>query len=286
MRVLAIILIPFLFSCSFFEEESTEFSIARVGDKYLYQSDVIGIVPEGTSGADSSLIINNYIQGWIKDNLILHKAELNLEENQKDVKEQLENYRRSLIIYSYEKELIKQRLDTIVTKEEIQEFYADNGQNFELKDDIVKVRYLKINKKAPKLKKIRRVYKSDKEEDVETLRELAHQFGEKFHLNDEQWILFDELKSEVPVKVSQTNEYLRNIKNIELEDSLSLYFVHIKDYKLQNDISPLSFEANNIKNIIINKRKLSLINKIRSELYEEAFLDKEIEIYENTDNEK
>ncbi len=286
MRVLAILFIPFLFSCSLFEEEVNEIVVARVEDKYLFQEDILGIVPLESTKEDSTLIINNYIEGWVKDNLILQKAELNLKENQKDVKKQLEDYRSSLIIYTYEKELIKQRLDTAVSKEEIQFFYEENDQNFELKDDIVKVRYLKVNKKAPQLKKIRKIYKSQKEEDREKLKELAHQYGEKFHLNDEQWIFFEELKNEVPINVSQSKGYLKNIKNIEVEDSLSFYFVRIKDYRLKKELSPLSFEEQNIKNIIINKRKLSLINKIRSELYQEALMNKDIEIYDNKNDEK
>ena len=285
MRVLAILIIPFLCSCSLFEEETDEVAIARVEDKYLFQEDIVGIVPPETAEEDSVLIINNHIQGWIKDNLILHKAELNLNDNQKDVKKQLEDYRRSLIIYSYEKELIQQRLDTSISQEEIQLFYEKNDLNFELKEDIVKVRYLKVNKKAPQLKKFRKLYKSNKKEDVEKLKELAHQYGEKFHLNDEQWIFFEGLKNEVPIIVSQTKGYLKNIKNIEVEDSLSFYFISIKDYRLKNDLSPLSFEKQNIKNIIINKRKLSLINKIRSELYQEAFMNKDVEIYDNKNDE-
>ena len=114
---------------------------------------------------------------------------------------------------------------------------------------------------------------------------MAHQYGEKFHLNDEQWIFFEGLKNEVPIIVSQTKGYLKNIKNIEVEDSLSFYFISIKDYRLKNDLSPLSFEKQNIKNIIINKRKLSLINKIRSELYQEAFMNKDVEIYDNKNDE-
>jgi hypothetical protein len=281
MRFLAIALLLFICSCSFFKKEASEEALARVKDKHLFKSDIEGVVPINASPEDSSLIIDNYIQNWVKDNLILQKAELNLEDSQKDVKKQLEDYRRSLIVYSYEKELIKQRLDTAVLGYEIQEFYDNNSQNFELRDDIVKVLYLKVNKKAPQLKKIRKLYKYKKESDKEALKELAHQYAEKFHLNDNQWILFDELKNEVPVFVTQTEGFLNNIKNIEVEDSLSIYFVHITDYKLKKDVAPLSFEAKNIKNIIINKRKLSLINKIRSELYEEAFINKDIEIYNN-----
>ncbi len=285
MRILTLLLVPVLFSCSFFEDKTDNTSIARVGNKHLLFSDIQGIVPVATTIEDSTLIINNYIQSWIKDNLILHKAELNLKENQKDFQKQLEDYRRSLIIYSYEKELITQRIDTSVSDEEIQLFYDNNNQNFELKDNIVKVRYLKVNKKTPQVNKIRKLYKLKKPKDIEKVNELAHQYAEKFHLMDEQWILFEELKNEVPITVPETKEFLRNIKNIEVEDSLSFYFVHIKDYKLKNDVSPLSFEAHNIKNIIINKRKLSLINKIRNDLYQEALMSKDIEIYDYKNDE-
>ncbi|MGB0886928.1 MAG: hypothetical protein ACPGSL_02290 [Vicingaceae bacterium] len=286
MRFLFFFLIPFIISCSLLDEEVTELPIARVGDKILLESDIVGIVPLETTLTDSSLIINNYIQGWVKDNLILQKAELNLKENQKDVKKQLEDYRNSLIIFSYEKELIKQRLDTVVNNKEIETFYAENNQNFELKDDIVKLRYLKINKKAPKLKKLRKLYKTEKKEELEKLKELAHQYAEKFHLNENQWIYFDELKQEIPFNLSQNSNFLKNNINLEIEDSLSIYFVHINDFKLKGGVSPLSFESHNIKNIIINKRKLSLVNRIREELYQEALMAKDFEIYEKTNDEK
>jgi hypothetical protein len=280
MRVIVLLLISVFISCTLFKEEVDDKAVARVDDKFLLYSDIKGIVPKDIDSEDSLIIINNFINSWIKENLILQKAELNLKENQKDFQKQLQDYRKSLLIYSYEKELIKQQLDTFITQEEIQEFYGNNQQNFELKDDIVKVRYLKINKKAPQLKKIRKIYKSSKPEDAEKLKELAHQYAEKFHMNENQWIYFDELKKEVPIKVVQTKNYLKNIKNIEVEDSLSYFFVHIKDYKLKKDVSPMSFEMQNIKNIIINKRKLSLINKVSSDLYQEAIMNNDIEIYD------
>lgn len=286
MRTILLLLVAVLFSCNLFDEKVDNTAVARVKDKYLLYSDIEDIVPKDASKEDSLLFITNYITSWVKENLILQKAELNLEENQKDFQKQLEDYRKSLLIYSYEKELIKQLLDTNVDASEIQEFYEQNQQNFFLKDDIVKVRYLKVFKKAPQVKKIKKIYKSAKPEDVEKLKGLAHQYAEKFHLNDEEWIYFDELKKEVPIEVEQTTGYLKTINNMEVEDSLSYYFVYIKAYKLKNDVSPLSFETHNIKNIIINKRKLSLINKISSDLYQEALMNEDIEIYDKTNDKK
>ncbi len=286
MRTILLLLVAVLFSCNLFDEKVDNTAVARVKDKYLLYSDIEDIVPKDASKEDSLLFITNYITSWVKENLILQKAELNLEENQKDFQKQLEDYRKSLLIYSYEKELIKQLLDTNVDASEIQKFYEQNQQNFVLKDDIVKVRYLKVFKKAPQVKKIKKIYKSAKPEDVEKLKGLAHQYAEKFHLNDEEWIYFDELKKEVPIEVEQTKGYLKTINNMEVEDSLSYYFVYIKAFKLKNDVSPLSFETHNIKNIIINKRKLSLINKISSDLYQEALMNEDIEIYDKTNDKK
>jgi len=280
MRIIIFISILFLSACNFFEEKDNEQAIARVGNQHLFYTDVEEVIPEEAEKEDSILIADSYIHNWIKETLILQKAELNLKENQKEFKKQLEDYRNSLIMYSYEKELIRQKLDTNVYDNEILTYYNANKQNFELKDNITKVKYLKVAKNAPQLKKIRKVYKSSKPEDVEKLKEYAHQYAEKFHLNDNQWILFDELLREVPLNIKDTKGFFKNVKHLEVEDSLSYYFVHIKNYKLEKDVSPLSFEKDNIKNILINKRKLDLIKTIKNDLYQEALSKKRFEIYD------
>ena len=275
-----IVLALSLFSCGLFETNNPELAVARVGEKYLFSSELEGLVPENSSEEDSLLIINSYINNWVKENLILVKAELNLSEDKMDFEKQLEDYRRTLVIYTYEKELVRERLDTIISQGEIAMYYENNKQNFELKDDITKVRYVKVRKNAPQLKKVRKYYRSDKEKDIEELKEYCHQYAEKFHLKDDEWILFDELIKEVPIKANDRQEFLKHIDHVELEDSLSVYFVLLKDYKLKNDISPLAFETENIENIIINKRKLELITKIKNDLFEEALLSKDFEIYD------
>ena len=237
------------------------------------------MITPGTSKEDSVLMANSYIQSWIKQQVILHKAETNLDDEKKDVELKLEEYRNSLITYVYETELIRQRLDTIVSNEEIEKYYNDNQRNFELKDNIIKVLYLKVKKNAPKIKKVTDWYRSTNSKDRLKLEEYCYQYATDFHLDDDTWLLFDELLKKVPIKTYDKEAFLRNNRFIEMEDSTDIYFVNIKDMKIRESLSPMSFVQDDIRVLIINKRKLSLIKEMEKAAYEEALQKNEFEIY-------
>lgn len=276
-------LVIILSSCTKLQKDTPEEpknAVARVHDKYLYVDDIRKMITPGTSKEDSVLIVTNYIQSWIKQQVILHKAENNLADEKKDVDTKLEEYRNSLITYIYETELIRQKLDTVVTEKEIDTYYQENQRNFELKDNIVKVLYLKVNRNAPKLKKAREWYKSNNPADRKQLEQYCFQFAGDFHLDDETWLLFDELLKKVPVKTYDKEEFLRNNRFIEIEDSTNIYLVKIADMKIRESLSPLSFVREDIRNLIINKRKLELIKEMEKVAYDQALKNNEFEIYE------
>src|ERR1035437_8449720 len=154
--------------------------------------------------------------------LTLHQAEQNLKDEQKDVEKQLKDYRTSLITFIYEKELVSQKLDTVVKPSEIENYYTKNKNNFELKDNIIKVLYVKVNKKAPQLQTVRMLYRSEVKKDKEALENYCHQFAENFYLDDSQWLLFDDLLKEIPIQQTYNKElFLQNNRFIEVSDSSS-----------------------------------------------------------------
>lgn len=256
-----------------------EESVARVHDRYLYRSEIADLITPGTTLEDSSILVNSYIRNWIKKQLILHRAEQNLDEEKKDVEQQLIEYRNSLITYIYESELIRQKLDTVVTDEEIEKYYNDNQRNFELRDNIIKVLYLKVKKTAPKIRKVKEWYKSSSAKDRKQLEEYCYQYASDFHLDDETWLLFDELLKKVPIKTYDKEAFLKNNRFIEIEDSSDLYLVNIRDMKIRESMSPLSFVKDDIRVLIINKRKLDLIREMEQSTYDEALKKNEFEIY-------
>jgi|SRR5688572_12059480 len=283
LALTALIIILTFASCNYFRKPAPDrpvAAVARVYDKYLYATDISRMITPGTSKEDSVLMANSYIQSWIKQQVILHKAETNLDDEKKDVELKLEEYRNSLITYIYETELIRQRLDTIVSNDEIEKYYRDNQRNFELKDNIIKVLYLKVKKNAPKIKKVQDWYRSTNSKDRLKLEEYCYQYATDFHLDDDTWLLFDDLLKKVPIKTYDKEAFLRNNRFIEMEDSTDIYFVNIRDMKIRESLSPLSFVQDDIRVLIINKRKLSLIQEMEKAAYDEALQKNEFEIYE------
>ncbi len=269
-----------LFSCNTASEKDiNSISIARADNEYLYLDDIIDIVPQGTPSKDSAELIKKYIDNWVRESLVKQKAEKNLTDEQKNVDKQLRDYRNSLITYAYEKELVKQKLDTVVSDFEIEEYYNNNKADFELKDNIIKVVYVKVDKKAPGIEKLKKWYKSDNMKDREQLASYCHQFATNFYLDDSSWLLFDDLLKEIPIQTYNKELFLQNNRCVEVSDSLNDYFVNIKGFKIRNSLSPLGFEKENIKNIILNKRKLQLISKMKEDVYNDAANTKKIEIY-------
>lgn len=267
-------------------KDGDRIAIARANNAYLYLDDIKDIVPQGTPVKDSLELINQYINNWIHEQLVIQKAEDNLPEEEKNVEKQLRNYRNSLITYAYEKELIKQKLDTIINDNEIETYYNNNKADFELKDNIIKVIYVKVSKKAPGIEKLKKWYKSDNIKDREQMESYCHQFAENFYLDDNSWLLFDDLLKEIPIQTYNKELFLQNNTLVEVSDSLSNYFVYIKGFRTRNSLSPLAFEKENIKNIILNKRKLELITKMKEDVYNDAANNNKIEIYTNDKPEK
>jgi hypothetical protein len=278
--VLLIIVVSFFACCSKPGSEAGKGdAVARVYGKYLLKEDLEGLVPADIHGQDSISLVKNFINSWIRQQVILKHAEENLDEEKKDVEKKLQEYRNSLITYAYERELVAQQLDTAVSLKEIEAFYNANKGNFELKDNIIKVIYLKLNKNSPKLNRVREWYKSEDARDRKQLTEYAMQYALNYFLDDAAWLFFDDLVKEIPIRTYDQEQFLRNNRNIEIEDSSMIYLVSIKGFKIKDSSSPLSFEINNIRNMIINQRKLKLIEEMESKAYESAGKKGDIEIY-------
>jgi len=253
--------------------------VAEANDKKLYEKDLAEIIPDEISEEDSAVMADDYIKKWIKQELVIQKANENLTFEQKDVTRELEEYRSSLIIYKYKNELMRQRMDTMVTSEQIEQFYLENPENFNLINNIVKAIFVKIPNEVSNPALLKSLAADASEEGLEELKEYCLQYAKGFDIFIDNWVNFEIVRNNIPEEINDVSYYLRHNDLIELNDSNYYYLVRIEDYKLKNDLAPLEYVENNIKNLILNQRKIEFLKEIEESIYQEGINKNKFKIY-------
>lgn len=265
------------------EEEETqevEVPIAKVGNSILYQKDLAGIVTREINPKDSANLVNRYINSWIKKQLLISEAAEKINFDQASIERKVLDYRYALMVHEYKKFYVDNNLDTAVTEKEIQDYYVNNKDNFELKQNIIRGYFITVTKDAPKINQLKKLINSDDPDDFKELKSYCFRFAETYFLEDSVWINFDEAIRNTPfVGVTNKVDFLKSNKFVEDSNEENLYFLRIKEYKISDQISPLEFVKNDIKQIILNKRKVALANQLEEEVFENAKSSNKYEIY-------
>ena len=278
------IVLPFIFlvcltSCSYFQKGQTTGVVARVNDTYLFESDLAGLVVEGTPKADSTLIIYNYINRWATQQLLINQANKNLsQEKLNDFENLVNEYKDDLYTEAYKSIIVSGQLDKEIPEAEYEEFYERNKENFKLNDVLLKLRFIHIDADYANLKSIKEKFKRFDNTDKKELMELSIQFKAK-NFNDSIWVEKDALLKVLPVLQIKGNQVLKKSNFAQLQDSLGVYLVKIEDRLNVRDIAPISYIRPSLEQIILNKRKLELIKKLEKDITKDAIKNNDFEIY-------
>lgn len=250
---------------------------ARAFDKYLTWEEVRAIVPDAATPEDSALLAERYINDWMKEQVLLHTAEERLPESQKQFEKELEAQRKALLTFAYENLFVQQRLDTLITEDEIMRFYEENQSIFALNDYIVKVKFVVLPEATPKLKQFKKLFESDDTEDLVKLEQFCVDNGAAYYIDTEAWMYFEELLTRIPLDVYNVEAFLRQNKRAEFSEDGKLYFVKFIEFKLKDTVSPLPLVESSIKSMILNRRKKELLAKMRDEVFLDAYGRKDVE---------
>jgi hypothetical protein len=264
-----------LSSCSFFQKKEKK-HLVSIYDNDLYFEDVESSFQNNISAEDSLQLLNTLVEKWVKKQILIQKAKINLEDELMDVEKQVQDYKNSLLIYKYQNILVQQKLDTLVSDLDLKNYYVDNKSNFKIKNDFVQINYVKVKKEVPNLWKLLKWYKSEDSRSLELLEDYCYQFADEYSLHSD-WIVLSDLMYKLP-NGSSINQF-KSKKYFELKDENFYYFVYVKKKKNIGDISPFELEKKQIKTILINKRKLDFLRNMENQLYKEV-LSKNLIKYE------
>ncbi len=282
-----ILFILFFSSCDkldFLKSKKTEVRnepvIASVGNINLYLSDIEGVVPKEIPSKDSIILVKSFINSWAKQQLLLQKAEKNVSDvNNKEIDLLVKNYRESLYINGYKENLINQQLDTVIFDREILGYYSSNKDNFRLNEELLQMKFIYFGKDFIDKKEAIEKFKSNTVEDLEMLENLTINFKD-YKLRDSTWVTYDKFLLKIPpFRYTSREKLLKKSKFIQKEDSLGVYLVAVNKILKRNDVAPLSYIRNNIKQLILHKRKIELVREIEKTLINDAIKNNEFKEY-------
>lgn len=255
--------------------------VAEINKVFLYYDEIPPqLIQKGMSSADSSAVLQNYINKWTKRKLLLMKAEENLTPELKtEIASEVEETRTNLLIYQYQRQMMLQKMDTIISDSEMQNYYKINEKSFLLSSNIVKALFIKLPVETPDLEKIKKLARSNSQSDMQQLESYCFQFAEKFDDFNENWIPMSRLSVELREDIQDEESFLKRNSFFETRDSSSVYLISIRDYRLRATLAPFEFVKDDIKRIIWNTRRFEFIQSLENGIYNDALKKNSFKIY-------
>lgn len=277
IKVLFILSVLFLVSCEKDTKQVNSLAIARVNNSYLYQEDIKDLVPVGASKKDSVIIVKDYIDRWASQKLLFNAAEVNLsDEKQNELNALVDQYKKDLYTKAYIEQLVYKAYDTLVSDEELNDYYEKNKENFKTNSALVKMSYVQINKSNPKLNALTKKFINGNKE---AIKNSTIEF-KSYAFNDSIWIDMSQVYEKLPfVNIENKEKYLVSGKTIQFADSTAVFLIKTANYIPRNQVSPFQYIKPTLKKVILNKRKIELINKFQKDITADALKDHKYEIY-------
>jgi hypothetical protein len=198
-----------------------------------------------------------------------------------EINKQLQDYKESLTVFLYEKELIREKLDTTVSEQAILDYYNKYKDNFELKTGVVKMRYVMIPKTVDvKLDSVKKWIKNaPTDESRKKMQNFCDENAAKSSINDSTWFSIEDVNKILPLEDNGLENAPFSKSFQQMEDSAYTYIVNFGDYKVKGTSAPLGYVREDIVNLILNKRKLDYISQVHNNIYNDALENKKFEIY-------
>lgn len=281
--IILFVLIFGSFSCKYLnfnqKNDVDNVVLAKVHGKYLYLKDIKHLLTD-VSSKDSANILQRYIDGWVKRQLLFHEADEKSQIDRDELDRRVEEYRYQLLTYSYQKQYIDSNLDTIVTAKQIKKYYDDNIQNFELKQHIVRCIYAKFSDDSPKQEDIKKNLTTDNQDDIEVFKSYCYVYAKEKNVKDSTWIPFEEAIANTPfADIDNIVQFLKTNKSAFRKDNDFWYVLRIMDYKIADQVSPVDYVKEQIIAIILNQRKILLQQQHEEGILAKAKKTEDYEIF-------
>lgn len=255
--------------------DANDIKIAEVGDRILYKSKINDLYNAEIDSLERDILIKGFVSNWIREQLMIKEAENNLS-REINIDDLVETYRSSLILNYYENKLVNDLLDTVITQQQLMDYYEKSKNEFILIEPIARAFAFGIRKKNAKQK----VTKAFKNNDVAELYELIGNQLTTQVIEPSKWQPMSDVLAILPEKRFNNKILLKKGNHSRRVGDIQ-YFVKIIDAVDKDSVPPLDYIESKIKRIILNNRKKALIKRKKQQLYDQNYNNNNIKIHLN-----
>ena len=272
LGLIAVSALTLVVSCQFLAKNTTGDTIlAKTGSAELTLQQVSKLMPSNLKGADSVQFVQNYVDKWIHNRLMLERAITNIDaESHESIENMVNDYRTALLVYKYQQLYIEQNLDTLVLDSQIADHYEKYGNNFLLDSCAVKVVFVQTLKTSPNANRIRSLVRNNRPDDFAKLEEYCDKEATEFDAGTNWRYLSDAVRLMPKGSIADPKAIAKNGRFVEAHDSLYNYYFMVKEFRDVNEQAPLVFAKEKIREILLNHRKNDLIRNLEIKIYVDA----------------
>ena len=244
-------------------------TLAVVDDKKLTISHVKGIFSPGMTPQDSLILLESYVNMWVRQQLKVREAEMLFSESTADIEQMVNDYRNSLLTHKLDQYYIDHNIDTLITEAEIAKYYNERRSDFLLDRAIVKGRIVRLPQNYRQKAKLKELMPGEGEK-YKDFHDMALKNGfTVYEFNS--WTDFPEFYAELPVGRQTNYEAILNADGVtEMTQDDDLYYVYITDRKKVGDVAPLERVRSSIRQIIFHQRRLDILRNYEDSIYRHA----------------
>ncbi len=269
-------------SCSFFNDsnQGSGKRVARIGTHVLYESEIDKLMPDGISAEDSIDMVEQYINTWALNELMQRKAKSELTKSEKNISDEIEEFKRNIYLFRYEKLYIEERLDTVVTANAISDYYKEHSKNFTTEESIVKGRAIRISSNSPYFEMLKDEFERSGSTLSSDTKDHFITLSEKYFDFSSNWTAVSVAARTIGLDQGRFEDGIVIGSSYEIPIDGMYYLIYITDYVPSGEITPLDYNSESIRQIIISKRKQELLSTLESDVLSEATAKKRLKIYD------
>lgn len=277
--VIALVLAILIFSCQNTAEQTNGEIVATAFDQTLTMGEIESMLGPNMTRQDSFFFIKEYIDNWVQKQVILNNAQNADIGNSNEIIAKVENYKNDLITFEFLKKKLAEKLDTNITIGETKAYYEQYPENFELKQNIIRFVFIKMPIAVEKKHNFWSKFGKADEETLTKMAVIALKHGGNAFMDKEKWVAFDDILKVVPINTYNQENFINNNRLFKIEETNYIWYINILDFRIKDNTSPFEFVEENINQILLNKRKVQLMEKLESQLVKQAIKDNQIKIY-------